>query len=344
MANLKRRGDSAGTQDKKAAEKKPTESQEATSSRWSFRIIGVLVILVVFAALSAFVAVFGSRSTSDSTRPKKQSEVKVWVSSAQTLPSIAQKNVTCAEEAGGDGSGSLGHCGVMRKENRCARFVSDGAISVEHVQELRSLLSWLIHEAWGAGAGAPSVVDLHSEIISYKEAFVNLTELMQFKSLKFTPKQVEAYSAVRRQLRQLVAQQFGIDPESLQHDMTFFSHINGSKTAHTTHDEYWHSHIDTEQYGTFAYTSLLYLNTQDEDFHGGEFIFEATPNKKDTEVMAVEPKAGRVVLFSSDAENPHKVLNVSQGVRMALTAAFTCSKEQASSIEAFPPRANLVAE
>jgi len=44
-----------------------------------------------------------------------------------------------------------------------------------------------------------------------------------------------------------------------------------------------------------------------EDFHGGEFIFEATANgAKDTAVMAVEPKAGRVVLFSSDAENPHK--------------------------------------
>ena len=47
--------------------------------------------------------------------------------------------------------------------------------------------------------------------------------------------------------------------------MSFFSHINSSKTAETLHDEYWHSHIDTEQYGTFAYTSILYLNTQGED-------------------------------------------------------------------------------
>ena len=51
------------------------------------------------------------------------------------------------------------------------------------------------------------------------------------------------------------------------------------------------------------------------DFHGGEFIFEATPNKKDIEVMAVEPKAGRVVLFSSDAENPHKAPSHRGGVK-----------------------------
>ena len=31
------------------------------------------------------------------------------------------------------------------------------------------MLSWLIAEAWGGGAGPPSVVDLHSETISYKE-------------------------------------------------------------------------------------------------------------------------------------------------------------------------------
>ena len=77
--------------------------------------------------------------------------------------------------------------------------------------------------------------------------------------------------------------------------MTFFSHINASKTAQTVHDQYWHSHIaagiisvmpaarrllevrqlefmsctkDTEQYGTFAYTVLLYLNTEAQDARG----------------------------------------------------------------------------
>ena len=82
--------------------------------------------------------------------------------------------------------------------------------------------------------------------------------------------------------------------------MTFFSHINASKTAQTVHDQYWHSHIaagtvtlmsaarrsdlaarqleflfctkDTEQYGTFAYTVLLYLNTEAQDTRAGAML------------------------------------------------------------------------
>ena len=41
-----------------------------------------------------------------------------------------------------------------------------------------------------------------------------------------------------------------------------------------------------------------------QDFHGGEFVFEAHGTSS---AAAVEPRAGRVVAFSSDAENPHKV-------------------------------------
>ncbi|CAE7676503.1 ogfod3, partial [Symbiodinium pilosum] len=158
-----------------------------------------------------------------------------------------------------------GLCGSPRRSNGCARFVLDGVIPAAEVQELAKLLQWLVSEAWGAGSGPPSVVDLHAETISYKDNFVNLTMFMEFKSLKFSQKQVAAYQAVRRVLREQLSRLFGVPLEGLQHDMTFFSHINGSKTAQTTHDEYWHSHIDTEQYGTFAYTVLLYLNTADDD-------------------------------------------------------------------------------
>ncbi|CAE7763338.1 OGFOD3, partial [Symbiodinium necroappetens] len=160
---------------------------------------------------------------------------------------------------------------------------------------------------------------------------------MEFKSLKFTQKQVEAYRSVRQALREQLSRLFGVPLEGLQHDMTFFSHINASKTAQTVHDQYWHSHIDTEQYGTFAYTVLLYLNTGAQDFDGGEFIFEESRGEGfRVPAAAVEPRAGRIVAFSSDAENPHKVLAVSRGVRMALTAAFTCSQEQAMAIQSFP--------
>merc|ERR1719436_1713630 len=161
---------------------------------------------------------------------------------------------------------------------------------------------------------------------------------MEFKSINFTEAQRSAYHSVRQSLRGIVARQFGVPEEALLHDLTFFSHINGSKEAKTIHDEYWHQHIDTEQYGTFEYTALLYLSTTWEDFDGGEFLFDA-----ESEVglaggpaAAVEPRFNRLVAFTSDAENPHRVEKVSRGVRIALTAAFTCDMEKAASIDPFP--------
>mmetsp|Transcript_4030 Transcript_4030/g.9443 ORF Transcript_4030/g.9443 Transcript_4030/m.9443 type:complete len:339 (+) Transcript_4030:31-1047(+) len=249
-----------------------------------------------------------------------------WASSSNVLRSPLQQNVSCAESA----MLVRGSCHSPRRSGRCARFVVDDALRDNDLQELVGLVRWLIREAWGAGAGPPSVIDLHANTISYKDKFVDLESLMEFKSLNFTDSQIRAYSAVRWEVRRLVADLFGIPVQELRHDLTFFSHINASKVAQTPHDEYWHTHTDTEQYGTFSYTALVYLSTMRQDFDGGEFIFEGAHNE------TVEPRFGRLVTFTSDAENPHRVEKVSRGVRVALTAAFTCDTEKAASIEPFP--------
>eukprot|EP00435_Cladocopium_sp_Y103_P031229 s325_g7.t2 len=300
------------------------------------RLSKTVAIFLAVSLLCMVASVFLLGIPSERQQQSKQTEVDVWAPASKNFPGTLQMNVTCAAQAGGYGSGSLGLCGQMRRSNRCARFLSDAAIPMEH--ELKSMLSWLISEAWGAGTGPPSVVDLHGETISYKEQFVNLTELMNFKSLKFTQKQVEAYTSVRRLLRLQVADLFGLEAEHLQHDMTFFSHINGSKTARTLHDD---SRQDWPSTGNMQEPSHSIASSRSIgiDFHGGEFVFEAQGTLAPA---AVEPKAGRIVAFSSDAENPHKVLKVTQGIRMALTAAFTCSTEKALSIEAFP-KPSLVA-
>eukprot|EP00747_Dinoflagellata_sp_TGD_P036298 gnl/TRDRNA2_/TRDRNA2_138396_c0_seq1.p1 gnl/TRDRNA2_/TRDRNA2_138396_c0~~gnl/TRDRNA2_/TRDRNA2_138396_c0_seq1.p1 ORF type:complete len:230 (-),score=58.76 gnl/TRDRNA2_/TRDRNA2_138396_c0_seq1:45-734(-) len=197
--------------------------------------------------------------------------------------------------------------------------------------ELGKLLQGMVDEAWGGGSGPPSVLDLHANTLSYKEKFVELGALMDFKSLEFTRAQIAAYTSVRAGIRHVVAQLFGTPEDALLHDLTFFSHINGSKNAQTLHDEYWHTHIDATQYGTFAYTTLLYFNTQRKDFEGGEFVFDDASGGE-----AVEPREGRLVIFSSGAENPHRVQKVTRGARMVLTAAFTCNEEKAAALPAFP--------
>jgi len=295
------------------------------------QLLGLLGLLLVLLAVLAFQRPLPARGDA------RRMDVEVWASAKHSLDRALQTNVSCAPKPGGDGTGASGLCGSPRRANDCARFVLDDAVPFEYVQELKNLVEWLVLESWGAGAGPPSVIDLHAETISYKEQFVNLTALMEFKQLSFTKSQILAYQAVRQALRQQLSQLFGVPIDGLQHDMTFFSHINASKTAKNIHDEYWHTHIDTDQYGTFAYTTLLYLNTQGQEFNGGEFIFEDTQDGDSLQPgAAVEPRFGRMVAFTSDSENPHKVLPVEQGVRMTLTAAFTCSKEKAASIEPFP--------
>merc|ERR1712151_428658 len=142
--------------------------------------------------------------------------------------------------------------------------------------------------------------------------------------------------AVRSSLRRSLANLFGIPEEALLHDLTFISHINASKAAKTLHDEYWHQHTDSDQYETFTYTALLYLSTLGEDFDGGEFIFEEPRGASSSAAAAVEPRFGRLVAFTSDAENPHRVQQVRRGVRMTLTAGFTCNAARAHMIKPFP--------
>lgn len=55
------------------------------------------------------------------------------------------------------------------------------------------------------------------------------------------------------------------------------------------------------------------------DFEGGRLSFVDT-NKN----VTVEPRKGRVTVFTSGAENPHFVERVTSGVRFAITVSFTC--------------------
>eukprot|EP01041_Mallomonas_annulata_P002312 gene2312-4504_t len=62
---------------------------------------------------------------------------------------------------------------------------------------------------------------------------------------------------------------------------------------------YWDAHCDKANNFEYDYSVLLYLNS---DFEGGEFVFV------DDEVdYVIEPKAGRVLVFSSSLENIHRV-------------------------------------
>lgn len=322
-----RKGGATQAKEKGAqAPKHKARSSEPTSPPLHWRLLPLLIVaLPVAAYLCAKLAPGPSRLKGPLPRGT------IWAASDAVIPGgkALQGNVTCQGRASGSGS-----CNAPRDAGHCARFVLDAAVAHQDALELRRMVDWLIGEAWGAGTGPPSVVDLHQGTISYKEQFVDLEALMEFKSINFTQAHVDAYAAVRRTLRATVARLFGVPEDDLMFDLGFFSHINASKEPKTLHDEYWHSHIDTVQYRTFAYTTLLYLSTEGDDFAGGEFIFEET--KSSAPALAVEPRFNRLVVFTSNEENPHLVEKVTDGIRITLTTAFTCDAGKAASIMPFP--------
>uniref|UniRef100_A0A8C0ED05 2-oxoglutarate and iron dependent oxygenase domain containing 3 n=1 Tax=Bubo bubo TaxID=30461 RepID=A0A8C0ED05_BUBBB len=168
-----------------------------------------------------------------------------------------------------------------------------------------------------------SILDLHSGALSLGKHFVNLYRYFGDKIQDiFTEEDFALYRDVRQRIQQRIAQAFGISSASMYLTKpTFFSRINNTE-AKTTHDEYWHPHVDKVTYGSFDYTSLLYLSDYTEDFGGGRFVFMDTGSNK-----TIEPRAGRVSFFTSGSENLHRVEKVHWGTRYAITISFTCNPD-----------------
>ncbi|XP_063077362.1 urotensin-2 receptor 2 [Engraulis encrasicolus] len=205
----------------------------------------------------------------------------------------------------------------------CGRAVTDTVVTREEASTLRLLAERGL--SLGGSEGGASILDLHSGALSMGKQFVNIYKYSgeQIKDV-FSKEDFDLYRDVRGRIQGMIAETFGLDPARLYLTKpTFFSRINSTE-AKTAHDEYWHPHIDKVTYGSFDYTSLLYLSDFGTDFGGGRFIFmDATGNR------TVEPRAGRVSFFSSGSENLHRVEKVMWGTRYAITVSFTCDPQHA---------------
>ncbi|KAG2460936.1 OGFD3 protein, partial [Polypterus senegalus] len=103
----------------------------------------------------------------------------------------------------------------------------------------------------------------------------------------FSEEDFELYRSLRQRIQEEIARTFGLDASRLYLTKpTFFSRMNNTD-AKTIHDEYWHPHIDKVTYGSFDYTSLLYLSDYGVDFGGGRFVFMDGSHNR-----TVEPRAG----------------------------------------------------
>ena len=206
----------------------------------------------------------------------------------------------------------------------CGRCVKDGLLTEGDVKILKKIAKDGL--AYGGSSGGASILDLHSGALSKEDKFVNIYKYLPKEKLleTFNQPSIDTYIRLKNKIHRAIADHFGINPSSLYLTKpTFFSRMT-SAPAKTKHDQYWHSHIDKIQYGSFDYTALIYLTTFGEDFEGGQFIFDDPKGN-----LTIEPKSGRVSFFTSGSENPHHVEKVVSGTRFALTIAFTCDPTHA---------------
>ncbi|XP_076804084.1 2-oxoglutarate and iron-dependent oxygenase domain-containing protein 3-like [Clavelina lepadiformis] len=207
----------------------------------------------------------------------------------------------------------------------CGRCVKDGIVSEKEVESLRQIVKNCLK--YGGSSGGASILDLHSGAMSKGEKFVNIYRYFEKSTLDkiIVNKDIETYRNVKNRILNTVAKHFGIDSSKLYLTKpTFFSRMTANPPK-TSHDEYWHKHVDKIQYGSFDYTSLVYLSTHSEDFEGGTFVFDDDGDINRT----IAPMEGRVSFFTSGSENPHHVERVTSGTRYALTISFTCDPKSA---------------
>ncbi|XP_015269827.1 PREDICTED: 2-oxoglutarate and iron-dependent oxygenase domain-containing protein 3 [Gekko japonicus] len=204
---------------------------------------------------------------------------------------------------------------------KCGRGITDTIISRVEAERIRRIAEKGL--SLGGSDGGASILDLHSGALSLGKHFVDMYRYFGDKVHNiFSEEDFHLYSELRQRIQQQIALSFGISSSSMYLTKpTFFSRINNSE-AKTTHDEYWHPHIDKVTYGSFDYTSLLYLSDYTEDFGGGRFVFMDEGANR-----TVEPRAGRVSFFTSGSENLHRVEKVHWGTRYAITISFTCNPD-----------------
>uniref|UniRef100_T1ISY3 Fe2OG dioxygenase domain-containing protein n=1 Tax=Strigamia maritima TaxID=126957 RepID=T1ISY3_STRMM len=201
----------------------------------------------------------------------------------------------------------------------CGRVVTDTLITPEEAQQLLKLAKKGF--SYGESDGGASILDLYSGALSMGRKFVNIYKNPEYANM-FTEDDFKVYRNVKTKIQSTISMEFGAMPNDLYPTQpTFFSRIT-SKAAKTIHDEYWHPHVDKETYESFHYTSLLYLSNYGVTFSGGQFVFI------DKNINAtIEPKLGRLSMFTSGSENLHYVEKVVSGERFALTISFTCDKK-----------------
>jgi hypothetical protein len=203
---------------------------------------------------------------------------------------------------------------------RCGRFVSDSVVTEAEAKHLLSMAMRDPSLGFTPSFRSPLNIQLAplSGTTSFGRAFKRVNSTPEMVDM-LTEKDLEVYRRVTNKMGQTIATHFGIPATQLYITGPTYFVRETAATAQKRHDDYFGRHVDKQAFPYIHSTALLYLSTYGADFTGGRFIFTDQMSNH-----AIEPKLGRLSVFTADSENEHLAERVTSGDRYCVVLGFTC--------------------
>jgi len=199
---------------------------------------------------------------------------------------------------------------------RCGRVVMDDLFSSAEIDQLLSVAKQGFRLA-GSDGGFSSF-DLHTGVVTTGKTNVNIYKLPEAGKV-FTKRDFGILGKLRTVIQLRITMEFGGVPERLFPTYPITISRMTSDAVQRIRDEYWRPRVDKEKHGAWHYTALIHLGTYGSDFEGGRFVLVDSNTNR-----TVEPRKGRLTLFTSGSENLQYTERVKSGEYYLLTIAFTC--------------------
>ncbi|XP_015793951.1 2-oxoglutarate and iron-dependent oxygenase domain-containing protein 3 [Tetranychus urticae] len=194
---------------------------------------------------------------------------------------------------------------------RCGTLIYDELVSLEEAARLRQMAAKLVYEIGETNPYSRESINLH---------WVNLHTVFKrgYKEKVFNETDFKLVKKASERAKTVIAETFGIPRNSLH--FTTVAQFTRYRPM-TRYSQF--RHVDKVRVQSLIVTSILWLSTYDYDFGGGTTSFLTAPDSPPYTPYIVQPKINRFAAWTSGWENPHEVMQLLWGERLALIFAFT---------------------
>ena len=231
----------------------------------------------------------------------------------------------------------------------CDRRIVDDFLTTTEVEHLLRMAQTGMATSPTKSIVGPTIMDVNSGWVlapgtDYPTSIYSSTTTGQQQKNLYTQAEYALYKDVTERLKTMVETTFEVTTALYFTAPTFITREVGNPhwQPTTMHDEYWHPHVDKNNTDHYDYSGLIYLSTYGVDFHGGgQLQFYNATTSLDCAAfvdlhnpgpcvvigppeLIVEPRKGRVIVFGSGRENPHRVTRFESGTRFVLSFWFSC--------------------